>query len=122
MTQKKRVIIELTEADLRSAERELRDENRQKALLERNYAVSATAYSTGWGTMPWRWVCGMTPDERQTVRTGSAVVLMRGCPGSDGFGRGTHVREILTYGDRFTHIMPSEDMIKWAVENGYTDC
>tara|TARA_Y100000310_G_C20573074_1_gene759035 strand:+ start:345 stop:632 length:288 start_codon:yes stop_codon:yes gene_type:complete len=41
--------------------------------MDSTYIESKTAYKTGWGKARWRRVSGLTPEERQAVRTGNTV-------------------------------------------------
>jgi len=77
--------------------------------------ISATAYSTGYGKMPYKTVNGLSADERAAIRDRSAIVLMVGCPPSGGGNNtGTTVREVYEHNGRFYHRLPTADMLKAA--------
>jgi len=40
--------------------------------------VSRTGEQHGWGSHPYKWVSGLTPQERQAVRAGRVVLITRG--------------------------------------------
>lgn len=73
--------------------------------------VSETATAHGWGSDPWkreRWVSGLSGEEREHVRNGTARVIVTGCPPAGG-GTGTRVRMVVNagrYSNGFTHRLP----------------
>ena len=76
--------------------------------------ISKSAYSNGWGSMPWKTVSGLSAEERQAIRNG-AVVLMTNCPPSGGNnGTGTTVREVYEFRGRFYHRVPSAEILNVA--------
>jgi len=79
-----------------------------------NIIISKTAYSKGWGSMPYKTVQGLSRDERQALRDGSAIVIMTDCPPSGGGnGTGTTLREVYCgYRDRFYHRVPSDKVLE----------
>jgi len=76
--------------------------------------VSETGYSSGWGSMPFKNVYGLTPDERAHCRAGG-VVLITDCPPSGGGnGTGTTVRRVVEHNGRYYHRVPSQDVLQAA--------
>lgn len=83
--------------------------------MNTNIIVSKSAYSRGWGSMPHKTVSGLSADEREAIRSGSAVVLMTNCPPSGGNnGTGTTVREVYEFRGRFYHRVPSAEILQAA--------
>lgn len=62
--------------------------------------LSTTAVAHGWGTDQWKWVSGLTSDERAIVRRGDGRVLVAGCPPAGGGRprRGSTVRRVIYVG------------------------
>lgn len=44
----------------------------------RPFLVSATGHQHGFGSDRWKWISGLTAEERSAVRTGTATVLITG--------------------------------------------
>jgi len=73
--------------------------------------VSKTATAHGWGSDPWKRVSGLTSEERDHVRNGTARVIVTGCPpAGGGNGTGTRVRMVVDAGHYgFTHRLPDAE-------------
>jgi len=75
--------------------------------------ISQTAYAHGYGSAPWKTVAGLTPEEREAVRNKTAIVVYNSRrPVGGANGLGTTWREVYSYGRRFYHRVPSDEVIK----------
>jgi hypothetical protein len=74
--------------------------------------LSRTGKAHGWGSDPWKWVSGLTGDERRAVQDETAIVLVGGCPpDGGGNGLGTRVRQVLYARGRYIHRVPAEEVL-----------
>ena len=71
---------------------------------EAKIVISKTAVAHGWGTALYKWVSGLTPDERRAVRAGQTVIVT-GCPPAGGNHGSTERRVIYRPGRGYTHRM-----------------
>ena len=71
--------------------------------------VSRTGVGHGWGSDRWKWVSGLTPEERVAVRAGK-IVLITGCPPAGG-NYGTTVRQVVAQYGRFGHRLPTRETL-----------
>jgi hypothetical protein len=73
--------------------------------------ISKTGRARGFGTMPYKWVSYLTPEEREIVRQGG-IVLVTGCPPSGGGnGTGTTLRRVHYRSGRYYHRVPDDSIL-----------
>lgn len=65
--------------------------------------ISSTGVAHGWGSDPYKWVSGLTKEERRAVKDGKTV-LVTGCPPcGGGSGKGCTTRRVLYISKRYVH-------------------
>ncbi len=76
--------------------------------------ISDTGEQHGYGTARYKWVSGLTREEREAVKSGE-IVLITGCRRSGGGnGTGTTVRQVIYEGGRYLPRVPDADTLKRA--------
>lgn len=82
--------------------------------LRRSTVIMSDGRCRGFGSDPYKWVSGLTAEERETVRSGGLVVVDSGHP-CDG-KNGTTLRKVVLRGNRWTRRCLSSEELQLVAE------
>lgn len=81
-------------------------------MMKKEIIISQTAKAHGFGSSKYKWVSGLTKTEQNHVKNGTAIVIVKNCPGHINGVSGIKFRKVIYDSFGYKHCIPNEETIK----------